>query len=74
MEIPKVARALDVTDICITIDEEVYKDVQYLMKFFSWHKNAVIHTPHFRYRPRYNLPVKKNGIAYFQYAVNAICY
>jgi hypothetical protein len=40
-EIPRSTSSLEISGINITIDEEVYKDVQYLMKFFSWHSNAV---------------------------------
>jgi len=59
----------------ITLDEEIYKDIQYLMKFWSWHGSAVKKDMfHFKYRPAFNVDVKKNARAYWKYAIKSTIY
>ena len=60
-------------DINITIDEEVYKDFQYLSKLFAWHNNS-IKKKFLKFRPPYNLQVIGNARAYWRYAINAVIY
>ena len=74
IEIPKLTTALEFSPLNITLDEEMYKDVQYLLKFFSWHKKAVDQNPHFKYRPPYNVPIKGNAGRYWVYAIRSTIY
>jgi len=56
----------------VTFDEEIYKDLQHLMKFFAWHNAAVKKDlTHYKFRPAFNLPVKGNGRQYWQYAIKS---
>ena len=73
-EIPRSTTALDISGLNITIDEEVYKDLQYLSKFFSWHSKVTEYKKHFKFRPPYNLSVKGNTRAYWLYAINSTIY
>ncbi len=63
----------DSSEISVTIDEEVYKDLQYLTKFFAWHANSVSKT-WLKFRPAYNCPVFGNCQAYWKYAIKATIY
>lgn len=58
----------------MTIDEEVYKDVQYLTKFLAWHANSVNKISYLKYRPAYNCSVIGNTQAYWRYAIKATIY
>jgi hypothetical protein len=40
-EMPESTTVWESSEITVTIDEEVYKDVHYLTKFFAWHANSV---------------------------------
>ena len=55
-------------------DGEVLKDVQFLSKFFAWHASSMNKTSYLKYRPAYNVPVKKNAKAYWRYAIKATIY
>ena len=50
------------------------KDVQFLSKFFAWHASSMNKTSYLKYRPAYNVPVKKNAKAYWRYAIKATIY
>ena len=58
------------------MDEEVLKDIQFLSKFFAWHASSVNKTGYLKYRPAYNVPVKKSAGAreYWRYAIKATIY
>ena len=59
----------------ITIDEEIYKDIQYLLKFWSWHSSAVKkQIGHLKYRPAFNQPVKGNCQKFWKYAIKSTLY
>ena len=40
IDLPKNTTALDLSPVYLTFDEEIYKDIQYLLKHFSWHSNG----------------------------------
>ena len=66
--------AVDISSIQLQIEEELYKDVQYLSQFFSWHNKASKENRHFKFRPPYNVSVHGNSHQYWQYAINSIVY
>lgn len=74
-EIPQNTTVWDSTELTLTLDEEVYKDLQYLTKFFAWHANSVTKkTGYLKFRPAYNCPVIGNVSAYWKYAIKATIY
>lgn len=73
-EIPHSTTCIEISDITLSIDEEVYKDIQYLTKFLAWHSSSVHKTSYLKFRPAYNTPVKGNAKAYWKYAINATLY
>ena len=40
-EVPRSTTAIDMTALSVTVDEEVYKDLQYLTKLFAWHSKMI---------------------------------
>jgi hypothetical protein len=73
-EIPEATTVWESSEITVTIDEEVYKDLQYLTKFFAWHANSVNKISYLKYRPAYNCSVIGNTQAYWRYAIKATIY
>jgi hypothetical protein len=73
-EIPVNTTAIEISDITLSIDEEVIKDIQSLTKFFAWQSTNTSKISYMKYRPAYNIPVKGNGLLYFRYAVKATIY
>lgn len=73
--IPLSTKNIDISQLLVTIDEEIYKDIQYLMKFWSWHSTAVKkQMGHFKYRPAFNVPVKGNAKLFWKYAIKSTIY
>jgi len=59
----------------VTLDEEIYKDIQHLMKFWSWHSTAIKkELSHVKFRPAFNETVKANPKKYWQYAIRSTIY
>lgn len=70
--LPLTTLNIDVSQLLFTVDEEVYKDAQYLSKLWSWHSSAVHKDmSHFRFRPAYNVPVRGNAARYWHYAIKS---
>ena len=72
--IPIDTTAIEVSDVTLSIDEEVLKDIQFVTKFFSWHSMSINKTGYLKYRPAYNIPIKGNARAFWQYAIKATIY
>jgi hypothetical protein len=73
--LPLKTQNFDISQLLVTVDEEIYKDMQYLMKFWSWHSTAVQkEMSHFKFRPAYNESVKGNARKYWKYAINSTIY
>ena len=65
----------DISQLLVTLDEEIYKDIQYLMKFWAWHSTAIKkELGHVKFRPAFNESVKANPRKYWQYAINSTIY
>lgn len=73
-ELPESTTVWESSEITLTLDEEIYKDVQYLSKFFAWHANSVQKTGYLKFRPPYNQTVLGNAAAYWRYAIKATLY
>ena len=73
-EIPGSTTAMDITDLIVSIDEEVYKDIQFLGKFFSWHSTSKSKTSFLKYRPAYTTSIKGNTRAFWRYAIKSVIY
>jgi len=73
-EIPTSTTAMDISDITVSMDQDVYKDIQYLGKFFSWHAVSKQKTAYLKYRPSYTTSVRGNVQAYWRYAIKATIY
>ena len=70
---PLVTTELSISRLLLSVDEEVLKDAQYLLKLWSWHKTAIERElGYFRFRPSYEAPVRGNARAYWQYAIHSI--
>lgn len=65
---------MDISDITVSLDEEVYKDIQFLGKFFAWHSESKKKTAYLKFRPSYTTPVKGNAQAWWRYAIRATIY
>ena len=74
MQIPVNTTAFEVSDVTLSVDEEVLKDIQYVSKFFAWHAMSINKTGYLKLRPAYNIPVKGNARAYWRYAIKATVY
>ena len=74
IEVPRSTISFDVSSLLLTVDEEMYKDIQYMMKFFSWHQKAFKENKHFKFRPAYNVPALGNAQAYWRYAITSTMY
>ena len=73
--IPHSTDNYEISQLLITIDEEIYKDIQYLMKFWSWHSTAVKkQIGHLQFRPAFNEPVKGNQRKFWKYAIKSTIY
>ena len=72
--IPVSTTAFELSDVTLSLDEEVLKDIQFLSKFFAWHANSINKTSYQKLRPAYNIPVKGNARAYWRYAIKATIY
>ena len=73
--LPLSTQNYEISQLLVTLDEEIYKDMQYLMKFWSWHSTAVKKEMyHFKFRPAYNESVKGNARKYWQYAIKSTIY
>jgi hypothetical protein len=68
-EMPESTTVWESSEIVVSIDEEIYKDFQYLTKFFAWHGQSVQKMGYLKYRPAYNCPVIGNTRAYWRYAI-----
>lgn len=72
---PLATTELSISRLLVNFDEEVLKDLQYLMKLWSWHATAIEKDlSYFRYRPSYETPVAGNARAFWQYAIKATIY
>jgi len=60
--------------VTLSVDEEVLKDIQFVLKFFAWHSMSINKTGYLKLRPAYNIPVKGNTRAYWRYAIKATIY
>lgn len=70
--VPLTTLNLDISQLLFTVDEEVYKDAQYLSKLWSWHSSAVHKDlSHFKFRPAYTVPVRGNARWYWRYAIKS---
>lgn len=74
IDIPRSTTALEISSLIVNVDDEMYKDVQYLSKFFSWHSKAVKNNKNFKFRPPYNVPVCGNAAKYWTYAIKSVIY
>eukprot|EP00347_Sterkiella_histriomuscorum_P015009 403358661 len=74
LEVPKSTTAIEISGLQLQLDEEVYKDVQYLLKFFSWHQRGGTENKHFKFRPSYNIQVRGNAMLYWKYAISSTVY
>ena len=73
-DVPRSTTAIDLSGLSVTIDEEIYKDLQYLTKFFSWHSKVIEHKKHFKFRPAFNVPVAGNPMLCWDYAIKSTIY
>ena len=72
---PLTTTEISISRLLVNVDEEVLKDLQYLMKLWSWHAAAIAKDfNYFRYRPSYETPVTGNVRAYWQYAIRSTIY
>lgn len=70
--VPLQTMNIDMSSFLVTLDEEIYKDIQYLTKFFSWHTTAMSKDmTHFKFRPAFNEPIRGNAAKYWKYAIRA---
>jgi uncharacterized protein YifN (PemK superfamily) len=73
--IPLSTDNYEISQLLITLDEEIYKDIQFLMKLWSWHSSAVKkQIGHLKFRPAYNAPVKDNCLKFWKYAIKSTIY
>jgi hypothetical protein len=73
--IPLSTINIDISQVLVTLDEEIYKDIQFLMKFWSWHSTAVKNEMyHLKFRPAYNEKVTANCRKFWQYAIKSTVY
>jgi hypothetical protein len=74
-EIPIATTVMENSEINVTVDEEIYKDSQYLTKFFAWHSSSVSKKKSYlKFRPAYNCQVIGNAREYWKYAINTVVY
>ena len=70
--IPMTTMNFDIDQFLFTVDEEFYKDVQYLTKFWSWHAAANQKDMlHYKFRPAYNVPIRGHAKKYWKYAIKS---
>lgn len=63
---PQKTTNLIVSEFNLVLDEDILKDMQYLVKLWSWHGRAANkYLAYYQFRPGYDLPVKGNAIKYF---------
>ena len=62
------------SDVTMSLDEEVLKDIQLLSKFCAWHAMSTSKNGYLKLRPAYNIPVSGNARAYWRYAIKATIY
>jgi hypothetical protein len=73
--VPLKTMNFEISQFLVTIDEEIYKDLQYLSKFFSWHITAMSkEMTHFKFRPAFNEPIIGNAKKYWKYAIKSTIY
>jgi len=76
-DMPRVTYSLDLSELTLSLDEQIYKDAAHLVKFFAWHNNSAKKPPgqsYLKFRPAYNLPVRGNTKAFWQYAIKSTLY
>lgn len=74
LHIPVSTTSIEVSDVTLSLDEEVLKDIQLVSKFFAWHAMSINKQGYMKYRPAYNVPVKGNAQTYWRYAIKATVY
>ena len=63
------------SQLLITLDDEIMKDIQYMSQYLSWHATAISQDlSHLKFRPNYNESVKSNPRKYWQYAIKSTLY
>ena len=66
--------AYELSDLIVSVDEEVLKDIQFFSKFIAWHAMSKSKQGYLKHRPAYNIRVKGNARAYWRYAIKATIY
>jgi len=60
--------------LSFALDQDILKDLQYFLKFISWHSKASKASRHFKFRSAYNVPVRGHCREYWVYAIKSVKY